>query len=738
MIPVSVIIPVYNAFDATLECIQSVLEHSPDSDLRVFAIDDASSEGQLEEYLPDTVLADKRLHVLRNLENRGFTGTCNRGMLVLSGSDDVILLNSDTVVTPRWIEKLQAASLSQSNIATVTALTNNGIICSVPRFCEDNELPSGLSLQEFSDLVEHVSRRTYPALPTCVGFCAYIRREVIDSIGGLDERAFPKGYGEENDFSCRAQDAGFHDVVDDATFILHKGGLSFGDSQHELRRSHGKVLNERHPRYERRVAEFCRTNPLRDVHAAIWNGLIAKDSLTPKPVVLHLLHNGPSLARRHGIGGTERHVLDLVKGVSEAHHWTVSPGEGPLDKPSLHLSYFRNGVERAFDFPPGALLLKDLLSFDFFDVVHVHHSAGFDRSMYVEAVRKHGRYVVSLHDHWWICPRTFLLTPELRPCSLHECSTSCGEGQLAVERFREDARQLLDGAAQVVTFSEHVRHTFAEFSKVDDRWKLIPHGRPAQGRPPAALTGTPYAKRDSEKLRALILGTLVPHKGLHLLQESLKLTVERSLKIDWHLLGTCSEPLNAGLPVNTLSDHGQYSAEDVCAKIHLIDPDIIVLASLAAETFSMTLSEAWSCGVPVVVTPRGALRERVQSSGAGIVLGEASAGALVDTLERLRTEPSLLQSYKDRTLTVPLPSLFEECRSYGALYNSLWSERTEAPPMLELIGALQPELLPPGLRTKSARRITPRRRGWNLSALYAALKQRRISVEETLSRPASN
>ena len=39
-------------------------------------------------------------------------------------------------------------------IATVTPLTNNGTICSVPEFCCDNEIPDNFDLKEYSDMIE--------------------------------------------------------------------------------------------------------------------------------------------------------------------------------------------------------------------------------------------------------------------------------------------------------------------------------------------------------------------------------------------------------------------------------------------------------------------------------------------------------------------------------------------------------------------------------------------------------
>src|SRR5262249_39906984 len=134
--------------------------------------------------------------ILRNDVRRGFTHSVNRGMRESSG--DVVLLNSDTIVTPRWLETLTAAAMSSPKIGTATPLSNHATLCSVPRGFEENLLPIGFDANAFAALVERVSVREYPRLPTGVGVCLYIRRAVIDEIGLFDEVNFPLGYGEEN------------------------------------------------------------------------------------------------------------------------------------------------------------------------------------------------------------------------------------------------------------------------------------------------------------------------------------------------------------------------------------------------------------------------------------------------------------------------------------------------------------------------------------------------------------
>jgi GT2 family glycosyltransferase len=70
---------------------------------------------------------------LPSTRNLGFIGTVNRGFAETSG--DVVLLNSDTIVTHGWLAKMVACAESDPRIATITPFSNNAEICSYPQMC---------------------------------------------------------------------------------------------------------------------------------------------------------------------------------------------------------------------------------------------------------------------------------------------------------------------------------------------------------------------------------------------------------------------------------------------------------------------------------------------------------------------------------------------------------------------------------------------------------------------------
>src|SRR3546814_8543711 len=105
----------------------------------------------------------------------------------------------------------------------------------------------------FSSRRRHTRCALVTGVQTCAlpiyGFCMYIRRAMLEDVGLFDERAFPVGYGEENDLCMRAIDAGWHHLVDPGVFVQHARSASFGSRREELAKVGAQQLEYRHPTY---------------------------------------------------------------------------------------------------------------------------------------------------------------------------------------------------------------------------------------------------------------------------------------------------------------------------------------------------------------------------------------------------------------------------------------------------------------------------------------------------------
>jgi GT2 family glycosyltransferase len=261
---IDVIIPIYNAAEDVTRCVVSVRQHTGEN-CRIVLIDDCSSDERIASFFTALeALADDRIVLVKNLSNIGFIGTVNRGMSL--SNNDVVLLNSDTIVTSNWLEKLRRCALSDERIGTITPFSNNAEICSFPSFCQNNSL-EGVDIEAVNRAMEATATPVYPDIPTAVGFCMYIRRSLLDAIGEFDAATFGAGYGEENDFCMRALKAGYRNVLCEDTFVAHTGGRSFSGRSEALKARNSQLLFAKHPEYLGMVQEFIATDPIESIRA---------------------------------------------------------------------------------------------------------------------------------------------------------------------------------------------------------------------------------------------------------------------------------------------------------------------------------------------------------------------------------------------------------------------------------------------------------------------------------------
>jgi GT2 family glycosyltransferase/glycosyltransferase involved in cell wall biosynthesis len=251
-----VVVPVFNAYTDVVECIESLIASTP-TDTPILILDDASDDPRIPETL-GALAEGNSLAYVRKSSNSGFVSTVNLAFKWCAPRD-VVVVNSDIVVPPGWLERLKAAAYSRSTIATATPLSNHGTILSVPhRNKPTSFLPGGMTTVQVDDLIREDSLRLRPIIPTAVGHCTYYKRSALDVVGFFDE-VFTPGYGEEVDFSQRAVMVGFSHVAADDLFVFHKGSRSFDSKMQKkrqfLRQSHEKIIRARYPWYNSWVAK---------------------------------------------------------------------------------------------------------------------------------------------------------------------------------------------------------------------------------------------------------------------------------------------------------------------------------------------------------------------------------------------------------------------------------------------------------------------------------------------------
>lgn len=667
--PVDIIVPIYRGLADTQLCINSVLASACTTPYRLIAINDASPEPEVADWLRTRAAQDSRITLLENAENLGFVGTVNRGM-ALSTHNDVLLLNSDTEVANDWLDRIHRAAYSDSRIASVTPLSNNATICSYPQFCKDNALPSGYDTAQLDALCARTNPGAAVDVPTGVGFCMYIRRDCLEQVGLFDTDNFGKGYGEENDFCQRALQAGWRNLHLLDTFVLHTGGVSFGDSKSPREKAAMQTLRRLHPLYERDVMAFVQQDPARPYRLALD---LARTAAARLPVVLAVLHDRG--------GGTLRHVQELAQHLA-AHATVLTLTPAPGHSVSLRMAGVGEGFQLVFRLADQYQQLLQALHHIGVRHLHYHHLLGHG-PLVLELPQQLGvTYDFTAHDFYSYCTHISLtgndnrytIEPVPGGCGCCQPHDAAPTGGGTVADWRQRNQRFLTGARQVLAPSHDTAQRIAAFAP-GARVRTVAHtDMAAYLAEPPALHGalpTPAPQPHSGALKVVVLGALSAIKGADLLEAVAQEAARRGAPVEFHLLGYGYRHLQTQ-PRAQLTVHGAYEEADLPRLLQWLQPDLAWFPAQWPETYSYTLSACLQTGLPVLAPELGAFSERLAGRPwSWVHPWDASAKEWLDTLLSLRNTHF---TTGQAPMPIPVPAYIT---SAAETDNSSWSYQAD-------------------------------------------------------------
>ena len=200
---------------------------------------------------------DVPAELIENEHNIGFLKSVNLGFRrALATGSDIVLLNSDTQIYRGALTEMKRVAYADSMIGFVSPRSNNATICSFPHQNEFCALPPAEAYAAFCELSPYLPSFHY--VPTAVGFCMYIKLDILKEFGLFDE-VYGKGYNEENDLVMRANRCGYRAALANRAFVYHVGERSFSTSDtpkqlHEERNA--ALLHSRFPEYRAHVAAY--------------------------------------------------------------------------------------------------------------------------------------------------------------------------------------------------------------------------------------------------------------------------------------------------------------------------------------------------------------------------------------------------------------------------------------------------------------------------------------------------
>ena len=186
---VSIIILNYNGLRFVERCIRSVLS-TDYPNFEVIFVDNKSTDGS-PELVEKLFGEEKRLKIVKNEKNLGFSGGNNRGIRIARG-DYIVLLNNDTEVRPDWLKQIIAVMEKRDDI---------GIAQPVILYMDsDNIIQTlGNNIDSILMVVKSVGKgKKFPAEKLCkmiktsfpMGACIVLKRSLLKKIGLFDEKFF--------------------------------------------------------------------------------------------------------------------------------------------------------------------------------------------------------------------------------------------------------------------------------------------------------------------------------------------------------------------------------------------------------------------------------------------------------------------------------------------------------------------------------------------------------------------
>ncbi len=633
-VPITVIMPVYNAFELTQAALERVATHT-DVPWHAVVIEDCSTDPEVRPWLRDWAAAQNAAHpgrvtLLENETNRGFIGSVNRGFAAaLERGDHVVLLNSDALVPENWASRLIRPMIQHEDVATVTPMSNDAEIFSAPVMCVRSVLDPGEA-----DAVDRVAQTFHPeatlsVAPTGVGFCMAMHIDWLRKMPTLDP-IFGRGYGEEVDWCQKVRALGGRHLGLPGLYVEHRGGESFGSAEKiKLVLNNNQIVSHRYPNYDREVQSFIKADPLITPRVALAIALLAERARVAEVAVpIYLAH---SLG-----GGADDHLetrieaeLPLTKGavilrVGGPRRWQVEV---------ITKTGRVSGGTDAFEFvqallaPLGARRIVYSCGVGDLDPVGLPECLLTLRRDPALVEGLPDEIEILFHDFFALSPSYCLLDSDGAYRGLPELGTEDPAHQIVrpdgsrvdLSGWRAAWGGLLEAADQVTVFSADSRdHVLQVYPAVASTIQVQPHdlltavpelpAAPPDARPVVGVLGNIGFQKGAQVVQDLarrLERAGAPSNGAAAAEPGAETDTANDAKAEIGLVLIGNIDPAYGLPASA-PVHGTYRIAELDQLVAKYGVTCWLIPSIWPETFSYTTHEALATGLPVFAFHLGA------------------------------------------------------------------------------------------------------------------------------------
>jgi GT2 family glycosyltransferase len=615
--PIDIIIPVYNGLEYLDPLFKSIIKNTI-TPYRLLICDDDSPDKNVYGFLKRIKENNTEIDIvlIKNKVNLGFIGTVNK--LVGYIENSFVLLNTDTEVPPLWLERLMYPIFNMDNVATTTPFTNAGTICSFPNYLEDNEILDGMTVSALDSYFQFIDfDKTYLEIPTGIGFCMGVNKNLVDEIGMFDIK-FGKGYCEENDFCQRAIEKDYRNIHVTNLFVYHKHGGSFPtDEKKKFTEANLQILRQKYPTYDKQVQQLIMKDELKSLRDFIYF------KIKTRTVYSTLIFD-------HNLGGGTNYYIneEIEKRIKEQQLICIIKFDFIYSK--KYICRFVN-KKKLFLFSLNTLNeLFDFIQNFTFNEIFVNSLVSYE-DVYSSIIRikklkeiNGSKLIIPIHDYFPICPSFTLLNEKNKYCNIPTDTQICEkclsinkgefkqfENETDIINWRKNWRILLDSSDCILCFSNASREIFEKvYPNYSDKISVIPHD----------ISGK-YIEIYDDKIvknkRVIgVLGGINEAKGAKVIEKMVNYIDDKGLDIKIVIIGEVSISIESSHFYCT----GRYNTNEVPELVKKLEITQFLIPSIWPETFSYTTDEIIQMGYPLTVFNLGAPAERVKNYELGKVI----------------------------------------------------------------------------------------------------------------------
>ena len=315
------------------------------------------------------------------------------------------------------------------------------------------------------------------------------------------------------------------------------------------------------------------------------------------------------------------------------------------------------------------------------DIIHIQHLKGLSASFISAARKRKIPTVLTLHDYWFMCSTIQLFTTSSERCSGPLFGLKCPRCLIPTLNplivwglypfhsvlffFRTIyLKRLLNKVDLIIAPSKFLRNKFIEHGISEEKIIFSDNGMNTN-----ILKSHTYKDNPNNKLRFAFIGSVMPHKGVHVLLEAFNKLTDRSAELrvygDSHSSPNYYERLRLMATNPAINFMGGFDNNRVYEI--LADTDVLVVPSIWYENSPLTIHEAAIAGVPFIASNIGGMAELIERMKNGLLFQVEDTNDLYKKMKLLIDNPRLIKELKGKAEEVK--TIEENAKELEGIYS---------------------------------------------------------------------